>query len=76
MMDTVERRMVQQDDLMYYCDIPLGLFVVRGDSMVLTGQISPDDDNASMKQVTLEELEELTSTKEQLEWDFDGDLLA
>jgi small nuclear ribonucleoprotein (snRNP)-like protein len=58
--DTVERRMVVVDDknvdnasvgdatpTCFYHDIPLGVFIVRGDSVVLMGQVSSghDDDN-------------------------------
>mmetsp|Transcript_30494 Transcript_30494/g.57133 ORF Transcript_30494/g.57133 Transcript_30494/m.57133 type:complete len:219 (-) Transcript_30494:617-1273(-) len=59
----------------YFADIPLGLYMVRGDSVVLLGQIGADD---GMEQVELEELEEkIANEKEdELEWDFDKDLLA
>ena len=58
-----------------YADVPLGVYIVRGDSMVLMGQISSDD---GMKRVELEEFEEIVknSQSEALEWDFDKDLLA
>lgn len=61
-----------------YCDVPLGLYVVRGDSIVLLGQVSSDNDS-KMKLVTLEELEELkqdNNASEELVWDFDTDLTA
>jgi U6 snRNA-associated Sm-like protein LSm1 len=59
----------------YFADVPLGVYIVRGDSMVMLGQIAPDQ---GMKQVELEELEEMMkkATSEALEWDFDKDLLA
>lgn len=62
-------------DGVFFSDVPLGVYVVRGDSMVLLGQVAPDD---GMKQVEPEELEEMIkkSGKEELSWDFDADLLA
>lgn len=59
----------------YFADIPLGVYIVRGDSMVMLGQISVDQ---GMTQVELEELEEMmkTDSRDGLEWDFDKDLLA
>ena len=59
----------------YFADIPLGLYVVRGDSIVLTGQLKVTTDGqpplppgatavaaapVPMKQVSLKELEDLT----------------
>lgn len=83
-MDAMERRMVQQADILYYADLPLGLYVVRGDSMVLTGHIPHETDSTvtasvvPMKQVTLEELDQLQqpASATPLEWDFDTDLIA
>ena len=58
----------------YYHDIPLGLYVVRGDSVVLLGEVRDDDGgeqqllqqggvaggiSMKMKEVTLDELAEL-----------------
>ena len=67
----------------YYADIPLGVYIVRGDSMVLLGQVDEVDSNNLMKQVELNELDEMKSKDEAsndgdtpLEWDFDKDLLA
>jgi U6 snRNA-associated Sm-like protein LSm1 len=63
-----------------FADIPLGLYIVRGDSVVLMGQVGPDDndDDGGMKQMELEELEEMIEAEKEegLEWDFDKDLLA
>ena len=63
------------DGVTCYADVPLGVYIVRGDSMVLMGQISSDD---AMKRVELDEYEEIVkkSPSEALEWDFDKDLLA
>jgi hypothetical protein len=74
----------RQDGIAYFADIPLGLYIVRGDSMVLLGQVGQDDTGNGMKQLQLVELEEMvagTTRKEShegehLEWDFDKDLLA
>ena len=59
----------------FFADVPLGVYVVRGDSMVLLGQVAPDD---GMKQVEPNELQEMIekSKDEGLSWDFDNDLLA
>ena len=74
--DTSERRMCTVDGKIYYASVPLGLYVVRGDSMVLMGEI--DDTCGVAKEVSLEELEERIeqAKKEELEWDFDTDLVA
>lgn len=51
------------DGVTYYADIPLGLYIVRGDSVVLLGQIGDDGDGTSdevhplMKMIDLDELE-------------------
>ncbi len=59
----------------YFADVPLGVYIVRGDSMVMMGLISPD---LGMRKVDTSELDEMMekSNAEQLEWDFDKDLLA
>ena len=63
------------DGVTYFTDVPLGVYVVRGDSMVLLGQASSDE---GMKEVDLEEFEDIIEKRptDQLEWDFDKDLLA
>lgn len=63
------------DGVTYFSDVPLGVYVVRGDSMVLLGQVSSDE---GMKEVELSELDEIIekSGTPSLEWDFDKDLLA
>lgn len=68
--------MCNVDGTCYYADVPLGLYVVRGDSMVLLGQVGNEDQNC--KKVTLEALEERMKTCDsgELEWDFDTDLVA
>jgi U6 snRNA-associated Sm-like protein LSm1 len=63
------------DGVTYFADVPLGVYIVRGDSMVLLGQVSPDQ---GMEQVEVNDLEEMImkAKAEGLEWDFDKDLLA
>jgi len=87
---TSERRVWTSpvEDITYYADVPLGLYVVRGDSMVLMGQITSKDEeeaSSSMTQLTPEELEEKQKSSSntpddnedgELEWDFDNDLVA
>lgn len=81
LLDAIERRIVTvpNDDgrfHYYYSDIPLGIYVVRGDSMVLAGDVE-EDDKDRMEQVTIEKLKELSKNSiEELEWDFDNDLTA
>jgi LSM domain len=70
--DALERRIAFDDKVCCYTDIPLGMYIVRGDSMVLMGQAPKS--NSYMKKVSLEELEDLPSSP--LEWDFDMDLIA
>lgn len=59
--EAVDRRIYkcEQDGIVYYSDIPLGVYVIRGDSMVLLGGVAADDNNMSisnMKQIDLEKL--------------------
>jgi hypothetical protein len=64
-----------KEGIIYFADVSLGVYIARGDSMVLLGQVGSDD---GMKQIKLDELEAMTleAVEEQLEWDFDKDLLA
>jgi len=71
------------DGAYYYADVPLGMYVVRGDSMVLTGKLPADPASeeiaTGMKRVSLVELNALEKQEEieaPLEWDFDTDLTA
>jgi hypothetical protein len=69
-----ERKMHRhKDGTICYSDVPMGVYIVRGDSIVLLGQISPDD---GMKQVEPTEIEEMMNETASLEWDFDKDLQA
>jgi hypothetical protein len=78
MENTSERLLCCKDGISYYSDIPLGLYVVRGDSMVLLGKVGDIMPN-NMKKVEQEELqdmiEEMGGTGG-LNWDFDADLTA
>jgi hypothetical protein len=97
--DAVERRFLRSSSsssnnnntagITYYADIPLGVYVIRGDSVVLLGSIHDmPNDAPNMKAVTLEELVELQSQpppeaeaaknpdQGPLTWDFDTDLIA
>lgn len=77
--ETVERRIVTSEGICYYHDVPLGVYIVRGDSMVLMGQLNEMKEQMIMRPVDLEELEKLEqkqSGEAPLEWDFDIDLIA
>jgi hypothetical protein len=74
----LERRIVVDSatGVASYNDIPLGIYVVRGDTVVLMGRMV-DGESQQMKEVPGEELEVLAQTSEKpLEWDFDTDLIA
>jgi LSM domain len=59
----------------YFADIPLGMYIVRGDSMVLCGEVH--NHWPLLEEVTLEELDKLQAQAEpSLEWEFDLDLTA
>lgn len=62
----------------YYADLPLdGLYIARGESLVLVGEVHDESNNVLMQSVTLEELGNLSSyALPSLEWDFDTDLTA
>jgi U6 snRNA-associated Sm-like protein LSm1 len=79
MEETCERRMCIQNGISHYCDVPMGLYVIRGDSMVLLGQVGDSYGNMeNMKEVELDEL--MAMIKESgtgsVNWDFDADLEA
>lgn len=63
----------------YYADLPLeGLYLGRGESLVLVGALHDDESNNPLLElVTLEELTKLSARAiPALEWDFDTDLTA
>lgn len=75
----------------YQTDIELGLFVVRGDNVVLLGEVGEEEEeqnNEQIRFVSLEEFEQLEDEEyrrkeekdgeeeEPINWDFDQDLVA
>lgn len=88
--DTVERRHVviprdpslngpPSTSSLYYSDVPLGLYVVRGDSVVVMGRTNPAASTAVGQAVSLQELEEIQRKQPaagELDWDVDTDLVA
>ena len=75
----------------YQTDIQLGLFIVRGDNVVLLGEVDDDEEEAEdehIRFVSLEEFEQLEDEEakrkeesgegedEPINWDFDMDLVA
>lgn len=77
LLDTIERRIITVDEVSYFADIPLGIYIVRGDSMVLMGTIPEDSSMPNLQKVDLEKLQELeTKADLALKWDFDIDLTA
>jgi U6 snRNA-associated Sm-like protein LSm1 len=95
--DTSERRFCvpsksqQTDDseaMYYYTDIHLGLYLIRGDSIVILGEASDmpsptihnPNGRPAGKEVDLDELEDLLeqhspNNGSEINWDFDTDLL-
>lgn len=96
MEDTSERRILvvtkdEDETICYQTDIKLGLYIVRGDSVVLMGEVDGDEqqleNDGKIRIVSLEEFEQLeeeeTKRKEEsgevidtINWDFDMDLVA
>mmetsp|Transcript_9338 Transcript_9338/g.14492 ORF Transcript_9338/g.14492 Transcript_9338/m.14492 type:complete len:168 (-) Transcript_9338:574-1077(-) len=78
--DVFERRILHVEGTTYFTDIPLGLYIIRGENMVLLGKVPENDNHGSMKKVSLEEFEDLNSKEHRrdnrAEWDFDTDLVA
>mmetsp|Transcript_8600 Transcript_8600/g.11367 ORF Transcript_8600/g.11367 Transcript_8600/m.11367 type:complete len:104 (+) Transcript_8600:380-691(+) len=76
--DAAERRVVIANGICYYSDIPLGLYIVRGDSTVLMGQIDSMTEANVMREVELDELSKIRreAGDEGANWDFDSDLVA
>ena len=57
-----------------YCDVPLGLYIVRGDNIVLLGEIDAEKEEHEMplKRVDPEDLGEIPDMPdEKLSWDFE-----
>ena len=57
-----------------YCDLPLGLFIVRGDNVVVFGEVDEEKEKAlPLKSVTQEELREKIDggQKKAVDWDLE-----
>ncbi len=57
-----------------YCDLPVGVFLVRGDNIVIFGEVDEDQEkNLPLKQVTQSELQERVSAGEKngVDWDLE-----
>jgi hypothetical protein len=70
---------LQQQQSYYYADIPLGLYIVRGENIVLLGRTTVNKSGGSA--VSLQELEDLVASKQcemisTADWDVDADLIA
>ena len=99
--DTSERRILvvkskdndKESTVCYQTDIQLGLYVLRGDVVVLMGEVDADEDqqevsnDGKIRNVSFEEFEQLEEEDakrreetgdaiEEIEWDFDMDLVA
>ena len=77
--DSMERRIINSEGVCYYHDVPLGTYILRGDSMVFMGQVNGMKEQMVMREVSLEELEKIErkeAGEEPLNWDFDADLIA
>ncbi|KAL7545372.1 hypothetical protein ACHAWF_008720 [Thalassiosira exigua] len=86
--DDGEKHNVGPKTICYQTDIQLGLFIVRGDNVVLLGEVEDDEesDGDHIKFVSLEEFEMLEEEEakrkdenggdEPVNWDFDMDLVA
>ncbi len=86
--DTVERKFCTLDDndKYYYSDKKLGLYLVRGDSIVLLGELEEVGSVSEQQgcEISSDELEKMIENKQKSEggklrqehmWDFDIDLL-
>lgn len=60
-----------------YCDVPLGLYIVRGDTIVLLGEIDDEkEENMKLEKVEPENLGDVYEEQEELDtpktnWDFE-----
>ena len=85
-----ENKNGEPSTICYQTDIELGLFVVRGDNVVLLGEVDDDEEvnESQIRFVSLEEFEQLQDeeakkkeesgedNEEEVNWDFDQDLVA
>ena len=72
--ETVERRHVGRQVI----DIPLGLFILRGENIVLLGTVNEHKEQAELEFITMEKMKELSvANKEKVaeakekDWSFD-----
>lgn len=61
-----------------YSDFPLGLYIVRGDGIVLLGELDADESRMSLQKMDPEELLRVRAEEEQADaaytkWDFAED---
>uniref|UniRef100_A0A7S2XVC4 U6 snRNA-associated Sm-like protein LSm1 n=1 Tax=Fibrocapsa japonica TaxID=94617 RepID=A0A7S2XVC4_9STRA len=73
MENTHERHVVEG----IFGDIPLGLYIVRGDNVVLLGEVDEEKESSSQhpRRVSAEEIlhaQRNTEDKTKVAWDFDG----
>ena len=59
-----------------FCDVPLGLYIVRGDTIVLLGEVDPETEEEKMglEKLSAEDmmqLEDLDPVESKLSWDFE-----
>jgi len=79
--DTSERRIIKSKKV--YADIPLGLYIIRGDTVILMGEIGVQEGPGGLTKInSLEEFAKVELTVDEdaekklhTEWDFDQDLI-
>jgi U6 snRNA-associated Sm-like protein LSm1 len=60
-----------------FCDVPLGLYIVRGDTIVLLGEVDPETEEEKMglQKLSAEEMmnleEDIDPVESKLSWDFE-----
>ena len=59
-----------------FCDVPLGLYIVRGDTIVLLGEVDPNTEESRMQLEKLSaeqimEMDDLEPLESKLSWDFE-----
>lgn len=55
--------------------MPLGLYIVRGDNIVILGEIDPSEEDSRFVRIEPEQLSDLTEElngAEKVQWDFDS----
>jgi U6 snRNA-associated Sm-like protein LSm1 len=61
-----------------YCDVPLGLYVVRGDSIVLLGELDSEKEENSTKLEKIQPQDfialsaDIPDSNNKVEWDFES----